>query len=224
MADAYLTAKPYRARRAPDRAHYDRKTVHDILDEGLVAHVGYVGPVGPDAVPHVIPTFYARRDEEILFHVSSKSGLGMAAKAGVEMCVTVTLIRSIVLARSGFHHSMKYRSVSVHGASRLLEGDAKLGALDFMIDRLEPGRAARLRPMNDQEIKATHVVALSLDQVVAKVSEGDAPNEEPEDLDWPVWAGIVTVNTVFGVPQQHAPARSEAGYPHLGGRMFSKQD
>jgi len=219
MSDAYATKKPYRARRTPDRAHYDTATVHGILDAGLVAHIGYVGGAGE---PHVIPIFYARRGDELLFHASSKSGLALAAKRGAEMCATVTLIDSIVYARSGFHHSMKFRSVAVHGPAEIVTGDDKLAALDFMIDRLEPGRSAHLRPMNDKEIKATHVVRLMLDQVTAKVSTGDAPNEEPEDLDWPVWAGIVPVNTAFGVPRQHEPAVSDAGRPDLAGPMFHK--
>ncbi len=217
MSDAYETKKPFRARRTPDRAHYDKETVHAILDEGLVAHVAYVGDTG---VPHVIPIFYARLGEDLMFHASSKSGLGLAAKKGVEMCATVTLIDSIVYARSGFHHSMKFRSVAAHGPTELVTGDEKLAALDFMIDRLEPGRAAHLRPMNDQEIKATHVVRLKLDQVTAKVSVGDAPNEEPEDLNWPVWAGIVPITTVFGVPRQHDPSVSDAGRPRLDGTLF----
>lgn len=219
MSDMYATEKPYRARRTPDRAHYDKATVHAILDEGLVAHVGYVGTGGE---PHVIPTFYARRGEELLFHASSKSGLGLAAKKGAGMCATVTLIDSIVYARSGFHHSMKFRSVAAHGATELVTGDDKLAALDFMIDRLEPGRSAHLRPMNEQEIKATHVVRLPLDQVTAKVSVGDVPNEEPEDLDWPVWAGIVPVTAVYGVPRQHDPSVSDAGRPTLTGPLFKK--
>ncbi len=219
MSEVYDTKKPYRARRTPDRAHYDKATVHAILDEGLVAHVGYVGAA---STPVVIPIFYARRGEELLFHASSKSGLGLAAKEGAPMCATVTLVDSIVYARSGFHHSMKFRSVMAHGATELVTGDDKLAALDFMIDRLEPGRAAHLRPMNEQEIKATHVVRLPLDQVTAKVSVGDAPNEEPEDLDWPVWAGIVPVNTVFGVPRQHDPSVSDAGRPGLSGALFAK--
>lgn len=222
MSDVYQTVKPYRARRAPERAHYDRETVHSILDEGLVAHISYVGPVGGQAVPHVIPLFYARKGEDILFHASSKSGLGLAAQAGVEMCATVTLVRSIVYARSGFHHSMKFRSVCAHGQVSLITGDEKLAALDVMIDRLEPGRSGHLRPMNEQEIKATHVVRLPLTQVVAKVSEGDAPNEEPEDINWPVWAGIVPVDTVFGTPRQHEPSVSDAGRPELQGPIFKK--
>jgi uncharacterized protein len=219
MSDVYPTKKPYRARRTPDRAHYDHETVHDILDEGLVAHIGYVGGSGE---PQVIPIFYARRGDELLFHASSKSGLALAANKGAEMCATVTLIDSIVYARSGFHHSMKFRSVAAHGPTEIVTGDDKLAALDFMIDRLEPGRSAHLRPMNVQEIKATHVVRLKLDQVTAKVSVGDGPNEEPEDLDWPVWAGIVPINTVFGVPRQHDPSVSDAGRPSLTGPMFHK--
>jgi|TARA_R110002096_G_scaffold259953_3_gene453341 hypothetical protein len=219
MSDVYETKKPYRARRTPDRARYDKKTVHALLDQGLVAHVGYIGGTG---AAHVIPIFYARRGDELVFHVSSKSGLGLAAKEGAPMCATVTLIDSIVYARSGFHHSMKFRSVAAHGPTELVTGDDKLTALDFMIDRLEPGRAAHLRPINAQEIKATHVVRLRLDQVTAKMSVGEGPNEEPEDLDWPVWAGIVPVNTVFGVPRRHDPSVSDAGRPSLTGPLFRK--
>lgn len=219
MSEIYPTKKPYRTRRTPDRAHYDHATIHGILDQGLVAHMGYVGGAGE---PQVIPIFYARRGEELLFHASSKSGLGLAAKKGVEMCATVTLIDSIVYARSGFHHSMKFRSVAAHGPTEIVTGEEKLAALDFMIDRLEPGRSAHLRPMSSQEIKATHVVRLMLNQVTAKVSVGDAPNEEPEDLTWPVWAGIVPINTVFGVPRQHEPSLSDAGRPGLTGPLFAK--
>lgn len=219
MSDIYATKTPYRARRTPDRAHYDHETVHAILDEGLVAHIGYVGGSGE---PQVIPMFYARRGNEFLFHASSKSGLGLAAKQGVEICATVTLIDSIVYARSGFHHSMKFRSVAAHGPMELLTGDEELAALDFMIDRLEPGRSALLRPMNTQEIKATHVVRLKLDQVTAKQSVGEGPNEEPEDLDWPVWAGVVPISTIFGVPRQHDPSVSDAGRPALTGPLFVK--
>lgn len=214
----YQTEKPYRARRLPERAHYDRETVHAILDEGMVAHVGYVA----HGVPHVIPVFYARDGETLTFHASSKSGLGLAAKAGAEMCLTVTLLDSIVYARSGFHHSMRYRTVVAHGPVQVLEGDEKARALDVMVDRLEPGRAAVVRPMHAKELKATTVVSLPLDQVVAKISEGDAPNEEPEDLDWPVWAGIVPVRTLFGVPQQHEPAVSDVARPSLSAPIFER--
>lgn len=223
MSEEYQTEKSYRARRAPQRAHYDRETVHAILDEAMVAHVGYIGP-GATAddvpVPQVIPVYFARRGDELLFHASSKSGLGRAAEAGAEMCATVSLIDAIVYSRTGFHHSMRYRSVAAHGPVALIEGDEKAAALDFMIDRLQPGRAALLRPMNAQELKATHMVRLPLGQVTAKVSGGVAPNEEPEDLDWPVWAGSVTVKTVFGAPAVHEPAVSDEGRPDLSGPMF----
>jgi uncharacterized protein len=219
MSEIYPTKKPYRARRTPDRAHYDHGTVHGILDEGLVAHVGYVGDGGEC---HVTPLFYARRGEELLFHASSKSGLALAANRGAEVCVTVTLIDSIVYSRTGFHHSMKFRSVAAHGPAEVVTGNEKLAALDFMVDRLEPGRSALLRPMNTQEIKATHVVRLMLDQVTAKMSVGEGPNEEPEDLDWPVWAGVVPIDTVFGVPVQHDPSLSDAGRPRLTGPLFRK--
>jgi len=213
MSEHYRTRKPFRARRAPARAHYDEAIVHGILDEGLVAHIAYVAHDEEAARPVVIPVYYARRGDEFLFHASTKSGLGLAARQGVSMCATVTLLDGIIYARSGFHHSMNYRSVVLHGVPVLLAGDEKLEALDFMVDRLVSGRSAQVRPMNVKEIKATCVVALRLEQVVAKVNAAEAPNEEPEDLDWPVWAGIVPVHTVAGVAQQHAPCLSEAGRP-----------
>ena len=125
MSDAYQTRKPYRARRAPQRAHYDRATVHGILDAAPVAHIGYVGADGDAAVPQVIPIFFARRGEDVLFHASSKSGLARAAESGLRMCATVSLIDAIVYSRTGFHHSMRYRSVAVHGTALLLPDGEK---------------------------------------------------------------------------------------------------
>lgn len=221
MSEIYSTAKPYRARRLPKRAHYDAATVHPILDEGLVAHVAYVADdeVGPR--PVVIPVYYARVGERFLFHASSKSGLGLAIKAGTPLCATVTLVDGIIFARSGFHHSMNYRSVVLHGAPEMLAGEAKREALDLMVDRLASGRGAQVRPLNAKELKATIVASLPLANVVAKVNAATAPNEEPADLDWPVWAGIVPVETRLGHGVQHAPCLSDVARPmEIEGKPF----
>ncbi|MEQ9520292.1 MAG: pyridoxamine 5'-phosphate oxidase family protein [Parvibaculum sp.] len=223
MSEIYPTKKPFRARRVPKRAHYDEATVHSVLDEGLVAHVAYVADDEDGPRPVVIPVYYARRGEEFLFHASTKSGLGLAVKAGMAMCASVTLLNGIIYARSGFHHSMNYRSVVLHGTPSILTGDEKLAALDYMVDRLVPGRAAHVRPMSAKEIKATLVVSLPLLQVVAKVNAAEVPNEEPDDLTWPVWAGIMPVHTLLGVPQQHAPCVSDEACPD-GGRSWSLSD
>ncbi|MFT6491029.1 MAG: nitroimidazol reductase NimA-like FMN-containing flavoprotein [Parvibaculaceae bacterium] len=184
--DSYSPDKKFRFKREADKAHYDHETVHGILDEGFVAHLGY----GAEAGPQVIPTYYVRDGERLLIHVSSKSGMARAAKAGVPMCATVTLLDGLVMARSGFHHSMLFRTVCVHGTPTLLEGDDKHRALDLMVERLSPGRAALARPANTQEFKATLVFALPLEQVVAKVSAG-GPNDDAADLELPIWAGQV---------------------------------
>ena len=184
--DSYSPDKKFRFKREADKARYDHKTVHAILDEGLVAHLGY----GADAGPQVIPTYYVRDGESLLIHVSSKSGMARAAKADTAMCATVTLLDGLIMARSGFHHSMLFRTVSVHGTPILLDGDDKRRALDLMVERLSPGRAALARPANAQEFKATLIFALPLEQVVAKVSD-DGPNDDAADLDLPIWAGQV---------------------------------
>jgi len=189
QTDSYSPDKKFRFKREADKARYDHKTVHAILDEGLVAHLGY----GADAGPQVIPTYYVRDGEMLLIHVSSKSGMARAAKAGTAMCATVTLLDGLIMARSGFHHSMLFRTVSVHGRPTLLEGDDKHRALDLMVERLSPGRAALARPANAKEFKATLVFALPLEHVVAKVSD-DGPNDDSEDLDLPIWAGQVRFN------------------------------
>lgn len=185
----YSPDKKFRFKREADKARYDHKTVHAILDEGLVAHLGY----GADAGPQVIPTYYVRDGESLLIHVSSKSGMARAAKAGTAMCATVTLLDGLIMARSGFHHSMLFRTVSIHGTPTLLDGDDKHRALDLMVERLSPGRAALARPANAQEFKATLIFALPLEQVVAKVSDG-GPNDDTADLDLPIWAGQVRFN------------------------------
>lgn len=196
----YEPRKAFKPKRAPQRAAYDRATVHAILDEAYVAHVGFADGEG---FPHVLPMYYVRDGESLLLHGSSKMGQAAAAKRGAPFCAAVTLIDGLVLARSGFHHSVNYRSVVIHGQPDLLEGEAKGRALDLMVERLAKGRAAEARPANAKEFKATAVFALPLAEAVAKIRAGGV-NDEPEDMDLPVWAGVIPVQTVFGAPEPDA--------------------
>jgi nitroimidazol reductase NimA-like FMN-containing flavoprotein (pyridoxamine 5'-phosphate oxidase superfamily) len=172
-------------RRLPDRARYDRATVDAILDEGLVCHVGFVD----EGQPFVIPSAYARDGDRLILHGSAASRMVKVLAAGAPACVTVTLLDGLVLARSGFHHSMNYRSVVVLGrAAEIVDPDAKRRALDAIVEHVAPGRAASLRPPSEKELRATRVVALRLDEASAKVRTGP-PKDDEADYALPVWAG-----------------------------------
>ena len=172
-------------RRLPDRARYDRATVDAILDEGLVCHVGFVDA----GQPYVIPSAYARLGDRLVIHGSAASRMMKALAGGAPACVTVTLLDGLVLARSGFHHSMNYRSVVVLGRATEIENPAeKRRALDAIVEHVAPGRAASLRPHSEKELRATRVVALRLDEASAKVRTGP-PKDDEADYALPVWAG-----------------------------------
>jgi hypothetical protein len=172
-------------RRLTDRARYDRTTIHAILDEGLVCHVGFVD----EGQPFVIPSAYARVGERLVVHGSAASRMVKALAAGTPACVTVTLLDGLVLARSGFHHSMNYRSVLVVGtATELTEPVEKRRALDAIVEHVVPGRVASVRPPSENELRATRVVALPLDEASAKVRTGP-PKDDEDDYALAVWAG-----------------------------------
>ncbi len=185
-----------RIKRLHERAHYDRETVHAILDAGLLCHVGYV----IDGQPYVTPTCYWRSGDRVYWHGSSASKMLRRLEAGVPVCFTVALLDGLVLARSGFHSSINYRSVMAFGVAEKVEGEARiLAALVAFSERLTPGRWAELRPQNDQEIKATTVMALDLAEVVAKVRTGP-PSDDEADYDFPVWAGNVPIRSLVEAP------------------------
>lgn len=185
-----------RVRRAPKRADYDRETIHAILDEALVAHLGFVA----DGQPYVIPTLHARVGDEVLIHGSAASRMIRALGSGVPACLTVTLIDGLVLARSAFHHSMNYRSVVVLGEARFVEGDAEReAALAAFTDRLVPGRWDEVRTPSRQELKGTRVLALPLTEASAKL-RGGGPVDDDEDYALDVWAGVVPLRVVPGAP------------------------
>ena len=194
-----------RIKRLHQRAHYDRKTVYAILDAGLVCHVGYV----IDGQPYVTPTAYWREGERVYWHGSSASRMLRQVSNGIPVCFTVSLLDGLVLARSGFHSSINYRSLLALGEAQVVEdAEHKLAALEAFSERLTPGRWAELRPPTTQEVKATTVMSLHLDEVAAKVRTGP-PVDDEEDYDLDLWAGVVPLRMVADAPQ--ADDRLKAG-------------
>lgn len=182
--------------RIQNRGVYDRDAIYDILDEGMVCHVGFA----VDGKPFVIPTGYARLDDELILHGSVASRMLRQASDGLELCVTVTLLDGLVLARSGFHHSMNYRSVVIFGRARQIAGpDEKRRALDALVEHLVPGRTADARGASDKELAATEVLALPIREASAKVRTG-GPHDDRRDMDLDVWAGVVPLRLVPGEP------------------------
>jgi uncharacterized protein len=185
-----------RVRREPQRGVYDRAKIDAILDEGLVCHLGFAA----EGQPYVIPTLYARIGDEVYVHGSSASRLLRTLHAGVDACLTVTLVDGIVLARSIFNHSINYRSVVVLGrAVAVARAGEKLQALEAFSARLLPGRWADVRAPTATELKATSILRMPLDEASAKVRAGP-PKDDEDDYGWPVWAGVIPLALVAGDP------------------------
>ncbi|GED88260.1 pyridoxamine 5'-phosphate oxidase family protein [Streptomyces sp. 6-11-2] len=209
---AYTSTERTVPTRSADRASYDRELVHATLDEGYVCHLGFVR----GGAPVVLPTLYARVGERLYVHGSTGSRpLRMAGKAdpGLPVCLTVTHVDGLVLARSAFHHSINYRSVVVHGtAHQVTDPEEKRLALDALVDHVVPGRSADSRPANTKELAATAVLRLELDEVSAKLRVGGV-NDEPEDLSLPHWAGVVPVRREYGTPLADPDLAPGTGLP-----------
>jgi nitroimidazol reductase NimA-like FMN-containing flavoprotein (pyridoxamine 5'-phosphate oxidase superfamily) len=194
--NTYIPTPRTKVRRLSKRAVYDKEQVHAILDEGFLCHVGFV----LDRQPFVIPTLYARSDETLYMHGSGASRMLKTLAQGVDVCVTVTLVDGYVLARSAFHHSMNYRSVTALGRARLVSDETeKLAALRVITDHVVPQRWDEVRGPNELEMKQTIVLALPLEEVSAKVRVGP-PADDDEDYALPIWAGVVPVRTQLGEP------------------------
>ena len=185
-----------RARRLHDKAAYDRATIDAILDAMPVAHVGHI----VDGFPVVTPTLQWREGDRIYWHGSSASRMQKRA-TDEQVCVTVTLTDGMVLARSGLEHSVNYRSVMVFGQAEVVEGSAaKEAHLKTMMEQMFPGRWDQLRPITAQELKATRILSLPLTEASAKISAGP-PLDPPEDVTWPVWAGVLPIRLTVGTPE-----------------------
>jgi nitroimidazol reductase NimA-like FMN-containing flavoprotein (pyridoxamine 5'-phosphate oxidase superfamily) len=183
-------------KRLPKRGEYARGSVYQILDEGLICHVGFV----VEGQPFVIPTGYARAGDTLYIHGSQASRMLRALKVGIDVCVTVTLLDGMVMARSAFHHSMNYRSVVVFGRAVAVEdSEEKLEALRALTEHLAPGRWDETRQPTEGEMRATLVLALRLEEASAKVRMGP-PVDDEEDYALPVWAGVVPLRVVAGEP------------------------
>lgn len=195
MKDFEVT-KRTKIRRAPQRGDYDRETVYGILDEGLICHVGLVD----GGRPVVIPTAHWRDGDRLYLHGSNAAGMMRLIQKGAEVCVTVTLLDGLVLARSGFHHSMNYRSVVLFGKpNAVTEAEEKMAALKAFMERIAPGRWDEVRPPNDVEMRQTQVVAIPLTEASAKIRTGP-PVDDEEDYALPVWAGEVPLALSAGAP------------------------
>ncbi|WP_406403989.1 pyridoxamine 5'-phosphate oxidase family protein [Streptomyces sp. NBC_00879] len=212
MPDAYEPTDRTVPTRAKERAAYDREQVHSILDEAYVCHLGFVR----DGAPVVLPTLYARVDDHLYLHGSTGSRpLRMAGEPdpGLAVCLTVTHVDGLVLARSAFHHSINYRSVVVHGTAHpVTDPDEKRTALDALVDHVVPGRSLDSRPANPKELAATAVLRLDLTEVSAKLRTG-GPNDDPEDATLPYWTGVVPVTTHRGTPIPAADLDESIGVP-----------
>lgn len=193
------------------RAVYDRKTVYRILDEGFLCHVGFV----QNGQPFVIPTSYGRKDASLYIHGSAASRMLRQMKEGLPVCVTVTLLDGLVLARSVFNHSMNYRSVVILGTATLVDDpEEKLEALRLLSEHILPGRWEDSRQPNDRELKQTSVLRVPIEEFSAKVRTGP-PIDDEDDYSFPTWAGVVPLEIIAGQPindERLDPAREVPAY------------
>lgn len=200
-APSQRTAVRYAARGA-----YDRGTIDAVLDEALLCHVGFIDR----GSPVVIPMLHARTGDDLLLHGSPATRMFRLLKRSPEVCVTVTLVDGLVLARSAFHHSANYRSVVVYGRPEPVEDlDRRRAALDAFVDKLVPGRREHLRPMTTKEVRGTAVVRIPIGEASAKLRTGP-PVDDDADYALPIWAGVIPMSTVHGDPipdpRQHEDA------------------
>lgn len=198
-------------RRMPERGRYDRPTIHAILDEGLIAHVGFA----VKGRPFVIPMIYVRIDEVLYLHGSPASRMLKELRKGIPVCVTVTHLDGVVLARSALHHSMNFRSVMVFGTAHSIDDQAeKARVMHALVEHVVPGRSADIRPGSPDEIAYTRVLAVPIEAASAKVRTGP-PLDDEADLGQPAWAGVVPLRLQAGVPipdELHPPSQEAPSY------------
>ena len=210
LETSYPVTNRNKAKRLHDRASYDHASVHAILDSAILCHVAYV----IDGQPYCTPTIHWREGTRLFWHGSSASRMLRSQEIGLPVCVTVSHLDGLVLARCGFNHSVNYRSAMCFGTARVVEDpEQKAAALRSMIERYYPGRDEELRPSTAKELKATSVISMEIEEASAKVrSKGNV--DEPEDLSVPVWAGVIPIMTLIGTPR---PCPHNATETHPGG-------
>jgi len=195
---SFATTKRNRVVRRPARGRYDKATVYEILDSALVCNIAYV----IDGQPYCTPTSFWREGDHLYWHGSSASRMLRAQAAGIPVCLTVTHVDALVLARSGFHHSINYRTAMVYGTAHLIEDEAeKLAAIDNFISRLFPGRSKLLRPATKKEIKATAFLRMEIEQASAKI-RNETMGDDEEDYAVPAWTALLPIRTVVGAAQE----------------------
>ena len=211
--DAYTPTARSKVKRLHERGRYDRESVFAVLDAALFCHIGYI----IDGQPYVTPTGYWRVGDNLYWHGSSASRMLRTQGAGIPVCFTVMIVDGLVLARSGFHHSVNYRSVMAFGkAHKIEDNDEKRAGLEAYIERFLPQRNRELRPITTQELKATTVLGMTIEEASAKIRTGPPKDDEP-DYDLPVWAGIVPIRQVFGDPVPDPRLREGTKLPlHIG--------
>ena len=209
MSDVLLTTERTQLKRLPKRGSFDRETIYQILDEAFICHVGFV----VDEQPFVIPTLYARDGDRLLIHGSAASRMLRAMAWEADVCVTVTLVDGLVLARSAFHHSINYRSVVIFGKAKLIsDKKEKSDALYAFTEHIIKGRWQDVRPPNEKELKGTIVVSLSLEEASAKIRTG-GPVDDEEDYEINVWAGVLSLKLCAGEPTDDGRLKGDVEIP-----------
>lgn len=187
----------YHVKRHDDREVFDREQINALLDSEYVAHVGFIDNDVNE--PFVIPMAYARDNDRILLHGSTGSRLMMKIAAGAQLCITVTKLNAIVIAKSAFNSSMNYESVMIFGKAKLLKDEEKIAAMTAITDVLVPGMSAYARPLKPKEVAGTMIVEVPLEKYSAKSRTGGV-NDEPEDKELPIWSGVIPLTTLRGAP------------------------
>jgi uncharacterized protein len=196
LPETFSPTERTRVVREPHRGYFDRETIYKILDEGFVCHVGF----SVEDQPYVIPTMFARVNDALYFHGSAASRMLRGVSSGFAVCITVTLIDGLVLARSVFNHSMNYRSVVALGKATLVDAsEEKLAALRAFTEKILPGRWDDARQPSEKELKATSILRLPLSEVSAKMRIGEVQDDEP-DYPLPVWAGVLPLRLTASAP------------------------
>ncbi|WP_374358107.1 pyridoxamine 5'-phosphate oxidase family protein [Chitinimonas sp.] len=199
MTSQFTPTPLTRVRRLAQAANYDRATVHAIIDAGYVCHIAFC----VDGQPHCIPTAHWRIGDKLYIHGSNGSRLMKALAAGAPASVCITHVDGLVLARSAFSHSMNYRSAMLYGQFEVVsDEEEKWASFETFMEKVQQGRWEQARKPNAQEYAATTVLALTIEQAVAKTRSGP-PKDDDADMDWPVWAGVLPIETRFGSPIAH---------------------